>query len=112
MVVLRGWCFVMSEAPLQGTLRLQNGNVSSHFVRYVLEKRHGSISFRSKSGRDILLLERCLTGVPQLQENAPLWDPTVGLYFGSQVGPGGWALSFERGTPVRNNWSLSVSLSA
>ena len=29
------------------------------------------------------------TGVPHLQENAPPWDPTVGLCLGSKGGPRG-----------------------
>ena len=41
------------------------------------------------------------TGLPHLQENAPHWDPTVGLCLGSYGGPmGGGAVSYERGTPV------------
>ena len=41
------------------------------------------------------------TGVPQLQDNAPLQDPTVGLCIGRPYdGPEGVAFSYERGTPV------------
>ena len=40
------------------------------------------------------------TGVPQLQENAPPWDPTVGLCPGSWGVPRGWVFSYGRGAPV------------
>ena len=41
------------------------------------------------------------TGVPHLQENALPWDPTVGLCLGSEGVPGGWLLSYGRGTLVQ-----------
>jgi hypothetical protein len=45
-----------------------------------------------------------LTGVPHSQENAPPWDPTVGLCLGSYRGfIGRWAFSWGRSTPVFHN---------
>ena len=41
------------------------------------------------------------TGVPRSQETPPSKDPTVALYLGSYGGPGGGAVSYERGTLVR-----------
>ena len=47
------------------------------------------------------------TGVPHLQENAPLEDPSVGLCLEGPSGvPGGQAFSYERGTPVQQRKAL------
>ena len=40
------------------------------------------------------------TGVPRSCETATPYDPTVGLFLGPYCGPGGGAVSCERGTPV------------
>jgi len=40
------------------------------------------------------------TGVPRSYETAPPWDPTVAICQGPCGGPGGGAVSYERGTPV------------
>ena len=41
-----------------------------------------------------------ITGVPRSQETGPPGNPTVGQGLGPCSGPGGEALSYERGTPV------------
>ena len=43
---------------------------------------------------------RLYTGVPRSLEAARSQDPTVGLFLGPYVGPGGGAVSDERGTSV------------
>ena len=40
------------------------------------------------------------TGVPRAQQTASPQDPTAGLCLGPYGGPRGWAVSYERGTPV------------
>ena len=41
-----------------------------------------------------------VTGVPRSYENAPPWDPTVGLCLGTYGDPRRVGVSYERGTPV------------
>ena len=61
-VVLGGGRCLVSEVPLYTELQPET---------------------RTRWGKTSLFAPRATTGVPHLQENAPPWDPTVGLCLGS-----------------------------